>query len=83
MKRKTLSIDADLYRQLKQRQQKHETLSATLRRVMLADEKDPADYLEELAANPPLVDVVRLKQRQAQPARSARPAHWKRSHRAA
>ena len=63
MRRKTISLDLDVYRGLKQRQTRHESLSATLRR-MLEDDKDPADYLEELAANPPKADVALLRRRQ-------------------
>lgn len=64
MKRKTISLDIDVYRGLKQRQIRHETLSATLRRIIERD-KDPVDYLDELVANPPKVDVALLRRRQA------------------
>jgi predicted CopG family antitoxin len=47
MTRKTVSLDVDVYRQIKGLQTPHESLSATLRRVLEA-EKDPADYLDEL-----------------------------------
>ncbi len=77
MKRKTLSIDLDVYRELKRRQAEPESLSATLRRI-LEEEKDPADYLDELAAHPPVVDLALLRRRQAKPIRSARPASRKR-----
>jgi len=72
MTRKTVSLDLDVYRGLKRRQTRHETLSATLRR-MLADDKDPADYLDELAANPPKVNIALLRHRQENPLRSSRP----------
>jgi predicted CopG family antitoxin len=72
MTRKTVSLDLDVYRGLKRRQTRHETLSATLRR-MLADDKDPADYLDELAANPPKVNIALLRRRQENPLRSSRP----------
>jgi len=47
MTRKTVSLDKDVYRQIKHRQAPHESISAALRR-MLEEEKDPADYLDEL-----------------------------------
>jgi predicted CopG family antitoxin len=47
MKRMTVSLDADVYRQLKRCQTEHESISATLRRL-LEEEKAPADYLDEL-----------------------------------
>ena len=72
MTRKTISLDMDVYRGLKRRQTQHESLSATLRRLM-EDDKDPADYLDELAANPPKVDVALLRRRQENPLRSSRP----------
>lgn len=77
MKRKTLSIGVDVYRHLKRQQQEHETLSTTLRRILVEEEKDPADYLEELAATPPQVDVALLRRRQARPVRSTRPTPGK------
>ena len=81
-RRKTISIDADVYRRLRQLQTAHESFSATLRR-MLEEEKDPADYLEDLIKDPPQVDVALLRRRQSRPRRSPRPAHWKRPRRAA
>ena len=71
MARKTISLDLDVYRGLKHRQTRHESLSATLRRL-LEDDKDPADYLDELTANPPKVDVALLRRRQENPPRSSR-----------
>jgi predicted CopG family antitoxin len=82
MKRKTISIDHDVYRQIRGRQLAHESLSAALRRV-LEEEKDPADYLDELVKNPPSVDVAVLRRRKANPVRSSRPSKWKRARRAA
>ena len=72
MTRKTISLDLDVYRGLKRRQTRHETLSMTLRRMM-EDDKDPADYLDELTASPPKVDVALLRRRQENPLRSSRP----------
>ncbi|MSU50699.1 MAG: hypothetical protein EXS37_16700 [Opitutus sp.] len=63
MTRKTISLDLDVYRGLKHRQTRHESLSATLRRI-LEDDKDPADYMDELTANSPKVDVALLRRRQ-------------------
>jgi len=71
MKRTTISLDADVYRQLRRKQSPRESLSAALRRL-LADEKDPADYLDELFANPPVVDTALLRRRQLNPSRSNR-----------
>lgn len=71
MKRKTISLDADVYRQLRRKQSPRESLSAALRRL-LSDEKDPADYLDELFANPPIVDTALLRHRQLNPPRSNR-----------
>lgn len=82
MKRKTISIDPDVYRRIKQRQLRHENLSATLRRV-LEEEKDPAEYLEEWMTKPPEVDVALLRRRKAASLRSSRPKHWKTARRAA
>lgn len=76
MKRKTLSIAADVYRLIKRRQLRQESLSATLRRL-LEEEKDPADYLDDLFRDPPKVDVALLRQRQTTPVRSSRPAPWR------
>ena len=47
MPRKTVSLDLDVYRHIRNRQTSHESISATLRRV-LEEEKDPADYLDQL-----------------------------------
>jgi len=71
MTRKTVSLDADVYRLLRRKKTGKETISSALRRL-LADEKDPADYLDELLANPPEVDTARLRRRQVNPARSPR-----------
>ena len=83
MKRKTLSIDSDVYRHLKRQQKAHETLSLTLRRILVEAETDPAHYLAELVENPPQVDVALLRRRQAHPLRSNRPTGGKRGCRAA
>jgi predicted CopG family antitoxin len=71
MTRKTISIDADVYRQLNHKKAPKESLSAALRRL-LADEKDPADYLEELFAVPVEADLGLLRRRQSNPTRSSR-----------
>jgi predicted CopG family antitoxin len=72
MARKTISLDADVYRQLCRKKAPKESLSAALRRL-LADEKDPADYLDEMFASPVEVDIGLLRRRQAGPPRSPRP----------
>lgn len=71
-RRKTVSLDPDVYRLLRRKQERHESLSAALRRL-LADEKDPADYLDDLFAQPPQVDLALLRRRQQHPPRSRRP----------
>lgn len=71
MKRKTISLDLDVYKQLRGKKEPKETLSAALRRLMTAD-KDPADYLDELFAEPPQVDIALLRRRQVNPPRSTR-----------
>lgn len=71
MKRKTVSLDLDVYKQLRGKQEPEESLSAALRRLMTAD-KDPADYLEELFAEPPQVNLELLRRRQVNPPRSPR-----------
>ena len=78
MSRKTVSIDIDVYRQIKRRQSAHESISATLRRV-LVDENDPADYLDGLfrdfGGKGVTTDegLARLRARQENPPSSARP----------
>ena len=74
MARKTVSLDADVYLQLKKKQSPQESLSAALRRL-LAEHLDPADHLDELFANPPQVDTALLRRRQAAPPRSPRRRH--------
>ena len=77
MGRKTVSLDADVYRQIKRRQSPHESISATLRRVLI-EEKDPADYLDGLfrdfGGKGVTTDAgrARLRGRQANPPRSGR-----------
>ncbi len=71
MKRKTISLDTDIYLQIKRQQATHESLSAALRR-MLRPEGDPTDYLEELRRVPPKADLALLRRRQAGPPRSSR-----------
>ncbi len=79
MTRKTVSLDVDVYRKIKHRQTVHESISATLRRV-LEEEKDPADYLDELfrdfGGKGVMTDdgLARARSRQANPPRSLRPA---------
>jgi len=88
MSRKTVSIDGDVYRQIKSLQTPHESISATLRRV-LDEEKDPADYLDELFRDfggkgvTTDAGLARLRARQKNPPRSARPGHGHRRARAA
>jgi predicted CopG family antitoxin len=78
MTRKTVSIDLDVYRQIRHLQTPHESISATLRRV-LEEEKDPADYLDELfrdfGGKGVMTDegLARARARQENPARSRRP----------
>lgn len=80
MSRKTVSLDADVYRQIKRCQTPHESISATLRRV-LAEEKDPADYLDELFHDfggtgvTTEAGLARIRARQKTPPRSVRPSH--------
>jgi predicted CopG family antitoxin len=71
MPRKTISLDADVYRQLCRKKAPKESLSAALRRL-LTGEKDPADYLDEMFAEPPVVDTDLLRRRQVNPPRSSR-----------
>ncbi len=71
MTRKTISLDADVYRQLCRKKAPKESLSAALRRL-LTDEKDPADYLDELMTDPVEVDIALLRHRQTNPPRSNR-----------
>ncbi|MBM3852808.1 MAG: hypothetical protein FJ399_06590 [Verrucomicrobia bacterium] len=83
MKRKTLSLDLDVFRALKRQQDPTESLSATLRRI-LAEEKDPADYLDELFRDfggkgiMTTEGVARVRTRRKNPVRSSRPARWRR-----
>lgn len=72
MTRKTISLDVDVYRLLRSRKDRKESLSAALRRL-LTPELDPLDYEAELMANPPKVDLALLRRRQANPPRSNRP----------
>ena len=78
MTRKTVSLDVDVYRQIRHRQTQHESISATLRRV-LEQEKDPADYLDELfrdfGGKGVMTDVglARVRSRQENTKRSSRP----------
>ena len=74
MTRKTVSLDPDVYRQLRKKQSPNESLSAALRRL-LAEHLDPADHLDELFAHPPQVDTALLRRRQASPPRSSRRRH--------
>jgi predicted CopG family antitoxin len=69
---KTVTLDSEAYRMLKQAKRPRESFGDVVRRTF-EHEKDPADYLEELAANPPKVDVVTLRRRQLAPRRSPRP----------
>jgi predicted CopG family antitoxin len=71
MDRKTISIDVDVYRVIRRKQSPKESLSAALRRL-LADEKDPADYMEELFSAPPVVDTALLRRRRVNSPRSTR-----------
>jgi predicted CopG family antitoxin len=71
MKRKTISLDLDVYKLLRAHKQPRESLSAALRRLMVGD-KDPVEYLDELMAAPVEVDVELLRRRQANPPRSSR-----------
>jgi len=79
MNRKTISIDVDVYRQIKRRQLRRESLSTTLRRV-LEEERDPADYLSELFREYGGTGIMsdegfaRVRARQKKPPRSSRPA---------
>lgn len=79
MSRKTVSLDADVYRQIKRRQSPHESISATLRRV-LEEEKDPADYLDGLfrdfGGKGLMTDaaLARVRARRKNPPHSHRPA---------
>ena len=88
MTRKTVSLDADVYRQIRHRQAPHESISATLRRV-LEEEKDPADYLGELFRDFGGTGVMtdegldRARGRQGNPPRSHRPTRSPRKSHAA
>jgi predicted CopG family antitoxin len=83
MKRKTVSLDADVFLALRRQQERHESLSATLRRV-LAEEKDPADYLDELFRDfggkgiLTAEGLARVRARRKNPPRSTRAARWRR-----
>jgi len=85
MKRKTVSIDLDVYRRIKSLQLGHESLSATLRRK-LEEEKDPADYLDELFRDYGGKGIfseegrARMRERQLNPPRSPRPPRRSRPH---
>ena len=69
---KTVTLDEEAYRLLKRAKKPRESFGDVVRRTF-EQEKDPADYLEELAANPPQVDVALLRRRQLAPRRSTRP----------
>ena len=69
---KTVTLDLEAYRLLKQAKRPRESFGDVVRRTF-EKEKDPADYLEEMAATPPKVDVVTLRRRQLSPRRSSRP----------
>jgi predicted CopG family antitoxin len=71
-RRKTVSLAPDVHRLLRRKQERRESLSAALRRL-LADEKDPADHLDDLFAQPPKVDLALLRHPQQQPPRSRSP----------
>ncbi len=71
MTRKTISLDLDVYRAIRRKKVARESLSAALRRL-LGDEKDPADYLEELRSRPVEVEIDLLRRRQQHPLRSRR-----------
>jgi hypothetical protein len=83
MTRKTVSLDVDVYRRIKGRQNRHESISATLRRV-LEEERDPADYLDglfrEFGGKGLLTEGgrIRLQSRRKNRARSTRPARTRR-----
>jgi predicted CopG family antitoxin len=87
MKRKTVSLDPDVYRLIKSRQLDHESISATLRRELEA-EKDPADYLDELFREYGGRGIfteegrARIRHRQEHPASSSRPRHARSASRA-
>jgi hypothetical protein len=78
MPRKTVSLDVDVYRQIKRCQTAHESISATLRRVLA--EEDPAEYLDGLfrdfGGKGVMTDqgLARARNRQENPPRSRRPA---------
>lgn len=82
MKRKTVSLDLDVFRALKRHQERSESLSATLRRV-LTEENDPADYLDDLFRDfggkglMTAEGLARVRARRKNPRRSARPAPWR------
>jgi predicted CopG family antitoxin len=69
---KTVTLDEEAYQLLKRAKKPRESFGDVVRRTF-QQEKDPADYLEELAANPPKVDVALLRRRQLAPRRSNRP----------
>ena len=77
MPTKTISLETDAYQALKrQKSRPNESFSDVVRR--LAGENDPLDYIEDLLANPPKVDIERLERRRALNVRSPRPPLRKR-----
>src|SRR5580698_8809043 len=83
MMRKTVSLDVDVYRRIKGCQARHESISATLRRV-LEEDRDPADYLDGLFRDfggkgiLTAEGLIRLHRRRKSPKRSARPTRTRR-----
>lgn len=79
MPRKTVSLDLDVYRRIKGRQSRHESISGTLRRI-LEEDRDPADYLDGLfrdfGGTGTMTDegLARVKARRSHPVGSPRPA---------
>lgn len=87
MARKTVSLDVDIYLRIKSLQKRNESISGALRRV-LEEERDPADYLDELfrdyGGKGMLTQESRrmLRYRQEHPVRSKRPGRLQNAPRA-
>lgn len=76
MKLKTVSVDLEAFNLLRKAKRPRESYGDVVRRVFAeqGEEVSVEEYLADLQANPPKVDVALLRRRQKNPVRSRRPA---------